>query len=120
MEDLRKLAAEIVGKAALEERFGTPTLSALDQITLHKLASADPELLKVASAMDTGNMLKAYEDLGGSYKIGSSDEPGPNGEPPMSHAEFMSVFRSKDAVDAIKHKEKWGPFAGLVKQKKAE
>ena len=68
MEDLRKLAAEIVGKAALEEWFGTPTLSALDQVTLHKLASADQELLKVAASFGSENILKVYEELGGQYK----------------------------------------------------
>ena len=103
--DLRKLAADIVGRAALEERFGEKRLSALDQVTLHKIASADPELLRVAAAVSAGDILKTYEDLGGGYKVGSSDEPGPNGEPPMSHEEFMKVFRTKDQVDAIKHKE---------------
>jgi hypothetical protein len=115
--DLRKLAADIVGRAALEERFGEKRLSALDQVTLHKIASADPELLRVAAAVSAGDILKTYEDLGGGYKVGSSDEPGPNGEPPMSHEEFMKVFRTKDQVDAIKHKEKFGPLAGLIKQK---
>ena len=67
MTDLRKLAAEVVGRDALEERFGTPRLSALDEVLLHKQAGADPELLKVAAAFDTGKTLDVYEKLGGSY-----------------------------------------------------
>lgn len=118
MEDLRKLAADIVGRTALEERFGQRQLSALDAVTLEKISRADHELLKVAAQLSDGNILKTYEELGGKYKVGSSDEPGPNGEPPMSHEEFMKVFRTKDQVDAIKHKERFGPLAGLIKQKK--
>jgi hypothetical protein len=68
MEDLRKLAAEVVGKAALEEWFGEKRLSALDQVTLHKLASADQELLAVAASFGSENILKVYEELGGQYK----------------------------------------------------
>lgn len=67
MGDLRKLAADVVGRAALEERFGPPRISALDAILLEKAASADPELLKVAATFDTGKTLGVYEDLGGSY-----------------------------------------------------
>ncbi len=54
--NLRSLAAEVVGRAALEERFGPPHLSALDAVLLEKSAAADPELLKVAATFDTGNM----------------------------------------------------------------
>jgi hypothetical protein len=67
MNDLRKLAAEVVGRDALEERFGTPRLSALDEVLLHKMASADPELLKVAASLEGGSTLDVYEKLGGSY-----------------------------------------------------
>jgi hypothetical protein len=67
MDDLRKLAAEVVGRAALEERFGPPRLSAVDAVLLQKSASADPELLKVAAMFDTGDTLNVYESLGGSY-----------------------------------------------------
>jgi hypothetical protein len=67
MSDLRKLAAEVVGRAALEERFGSPRISTLDEVLLRKTASADHELLKVAAALSTGNTLNVYENLGGSY-----------------------------------------------------
>lgn len=67
MDDLRKLAADVVGRAALEERFGSPRICALDAILLEKSAAADPELLKVAATFDTGKTLNVYEDLGGSY-----------------------------------------------------
>jgi hypothetical protein len=67
MSDLRKLAADVIGRAALEERFAEPRLSALDAVLLQKTASADPELLKVASAFNTGKTLNVYETLGGSY-----------------------------------------------------
>jgi hypothetical protein len=67
MEDLRKLAADVVGQAALEERFGPLRVSALDNILLHKAASADPELLRVAATFNTGRTLTVYEDLGGGY-----------------------------------------------------
>jgi hypothetical protein len=67
--DLRKLAAEVVGRAALEERYGSQrvALSAVDAILLHKSAQADRELLQVAAAFDTDSILNVYEDLGGSY-----------------------------------------------------
>jgi hypothetical protein len=65
--DLRKLAAEVVGRAALEERFGPPPISTLDAVLLEKSASADEELLRVAATLSTGDTLKVYEDLGGSY-----------------------------------------------------
>jgi hypothetical protein len=67
MGDLRKLAAEVLGRAALEERFGHPRLSAVDIVLLHKQASADPQLLKVAASFNTGKALDVYEKLGGSY-----------------------------------------------------
>jgi hypothetical protein len=67
MNDLRKLAAEVVGRDALEERFGTPHLSALDEVLLHKMAAADPELLKVAASFEGRNSMRVYEQLGGSY-----------------------------------------------------
>lgn len=65
--DLRKLAAEVVGRDALEERFGTPRLSALDSVLLHKMGSADIELLKVAAKLSTGRVLDVYESLGGNF-----------------------------------------------------
>ena len=63
---LRKLAAEVLGPAALEERFGPSRVSAVDRILLQKMASADPALLKAAASLG-GKTLGAYEALGGSY-----------------------------------------------------
>jgi hypothetical protein len=68
--DLRKLAADVVGRTALEERFGQRQLSALDAVTLEKISRADHELLKVAAQLSDGNILKTYEELGGEYKEG--------------------------------------------------
>lgn len=68
MVDLRKIAADVVGRAALNERFGSPpSISAVDSVLLHKVASADRELLKVAASFEGGNSMQVYEDLGGSY-----------------------------------------------------
>jgi len=68
MADLRKLAADVVGRAALEERFGSPRVSALDALLLQKSASADHELLRVAATLDPSKKtMNVYEDLGGSY-----------------------------------------------------
>jgi hypothetical protein len=67
MDDLRKIAADIVGRDALEERFGPPRVSALDAVLLHKMASVDPDLLRVAAALGTGKTLDVYESLGGDY-----------------------------------------------------
>jgi hypothetical protein len=67
VDDLRKLAAEVVGRDALEERFGPPAISAVDAVLLEKSASADPELLAIAEGLGTGDPLKVYEGLGGSY-----------------------------------------------------
>lgn len=67
MGELRKLAAEVLGRDALEERFGHPRLSAVDIVLLHKQASADPELLKVAASFEGRNAMRVYEELGGSY-----------------------------------------------------
>jgi hypothetical protein len=64
--DLRKLAADIVGRGHLEERFGTPRLSAVDIVLLHKMASADQELLAIAGSLSN------YEKLGGEYKAAVS------------------------------------------------
>jgi hypothetical protein len=66
MEELRKLAAEVVGRDALEERFGHPRLSAVDIVLLHKMAAADPELLAIAGS------LSKYEELGGTYETKES------------------------------------------------
>ena len=65
--DLRKSAAEVVGRTALVERFGPPPVSALDAVLLEKSASADKELLGVAAMLSTGGILELYEGLGGSY-----------------------------------------------------
>lgn len=65
--DLRKLAADVVGRAALEERFAPRQLSAVDSILLQKQASMDPELAKVAAAFNTGSIHDVYERIGGSY-----------------------------------------------------
>lgn len=67
MADLRKIAADVVGRAALEERFGSPRVSALDAVLLQKMASADSELLRVAATFDTGRTLNVYEALGGTF-----------------------------------------------------
>jgi hypothetical protein len=67
MGELRKLAAEVLGRAALEERFAHPRLSAVDIVLLHKQACADPELLKVAASLEGRNSMRVYEELGGSY-----------------------------------------------------
>jgi hypothetical protein len=65
--ELRKLAAEVVGRAALEERFGSPRVSSLEAVLLQKIARADVGLLRVAATFDTGKTLNVYEDLGGDY-----------------------------------------------------
>ena len=70
MDDLRKLAAEVVGRDALEERFGSPRLSALDEVLMQKAASTDVELLRVAASFETGSTLDVYENLGGRYGAG--------------------------------------------------
>ena len=49
--DLRKLAADVMGRAALEERFASRQLSAVDSILLQKQASTDPALIKVAQGV---------------------------------------------------------------------
>ncbi len=67
MSDLRKLAAEVLGPAALEERFGPKQPSAVDSILLQKHASTDPDLLRVAATFNPDNILDVYENLGGSY-----------------------------------------------------
>jgi hypothetical protein len=68
MDDLRKLAADVLGRAALEERFGHPRLSAVDIVLLHKTACADQELLKVAVSLGGRSSLRVYENLGGTYE----------------------------------------------------
>ena len=62
-QDLRKLAADVVGRAAFEERFGSPRLSALDAVLQQKTASADAELLAAVNGS-----LAVYESLGGKYR----------------------------------------------------
>jgi hypothetical protein len=56
-------------------------------------------------AMPTEKLAEYVEGL---LKEASSDEPGPNGEPPMSHEEFMKAFRSPGEVAALKRKERLG------------
>jgi len=73
MKSLRKIAAEIVGRAALEERFGSPRLSAVDAVLLQKMASADRDLLRVAATFNTGHALRTYEELGGGFDAGKRD-----------------------------------------------
>jgi hypothetical protein len=116
MEDLRKLAAEIVGKAALEERFGTPTLSALDQITLHKLASADPELLRVASLMGTGDTLKAYEELGGAFELKEAAQSVERVKKILrsAHPDSIKAFQNGRFNTAAKHES--AAAASIAKQ----
>lgn len=66
--DLRKLAAETIGRAALAERASVERpLSGVDKLALDKLAGADLELLKVAETISPNDVLKVYEKLGGSY-----------------------------------------------------
>jgi hypothetical protein len=68
MDNLRKMAAEVLGSAALEERFGPKQASALDAILLEKQASTDMELMKVAAALDPNNVLSTYKKLGGALQ----------------------------------------------------
>jgi hypothetical protein len=65
--NLIKLAADIVGKAALEERF-SPQLSTLDQVLLQKQAAADEALLVVAATLSGDGIMNLYEQLGGDYE----------------------------------------------------
>ena len=65
--DLRKLAADTVGRAALEEWFGPPKIGALDTVLLTKSACADRDLLKVAASLKAGKLLSVYERLGGCF-----------------------------------------------------
>jgi len=68
MADLRKLAAEVMGRAALEERFAPRQLSAVDAILMQKQASTDPALIKVAATIAPDAVLSTYEKLGGGYE----------------------------------------------------
>jgi hypothetical protein len=67
--DLRKLAADTIGRAALAERGSVVErpLSGVDAIALDKIAGADVELLKIAESISPNDVLKVYESLGGSY-----------------------------------------------------
>lgn len=65
--DLRKLAAEVLGRAALEERFASRQLSALDAVLLQKQAGMDHELAAVAATINPDSVLNVYERIGGSY-----------------------------------------------------
>lgn len=94
--DLRSLAADIVGRAALEERFGPPRVSSLDAVLLEKAASADPELLKVAATFDTGETLETYEQLGGEYGTKEAVSPKWIADRVRSGAEKASPGRLKD------------------------
>jgi hypothetical protein len=79
MDDLRKLAADVLGRAALEERFGHPRLSAVDIVLLHKTACADQELLKVAVSLGGRSSLRVHEELGGKYAVGRALASGVGG-----------------------------------------
>lgn len=66
--DLRKLAAETIGRSSFEERSGgLARLAGVDAITLQKLAGADLELLKIAESINPNDVLNVYESLGGGY-----------------------------------------------------
>jgi len=65
--DLRKLAAEVIGRPAIAERGASVPLSAVDAMALQKMSGADFELLRVAETISPDNVLKVYESLGGSY-----------------------------------------------------
>ena len=66
--DLRKLAADAIGRSSLQERSGgLAQLSGVDAIALHKLAGADLELLKIAESISPNDVVRMYESLGGSY-----------------------------------------------------
>lgn len=76
VEEIRRRAAVEAGRVALEERFGTPKLAAVDVVLLQKSAAAmqtDGELLKVAAALRPGDPLAAYEELGGAYSQKAED-----------------------------------------------
>lgn len=44
-----------------------PEMSAAEHILSHKIASADPTLLRVAYHLDPENPLEVYESIGGRY-----------------------------------------------------
>jgi len=64
---IRKVAARQAGERALEERFSSPKLAAVDAVLLQRAASADRELLKVAAVIRPDAPMAVYEDLGGTY-----------------------------------------------------
>lgn len=64
---IRKVAELERGRSALDELTAGPT-TPLDDVFLHKAASAeDPELLRIAEHMG-GDPLANYENLGGTFK----------------------------------------------------
>ena len=63
--DLRKLATEVFGTAALEERFAPRGPAAVDVVLAQKLAGMDLELVQVAATFDTGQTSQVYDSLGG-------------------------------------------------------
>jgi len=67
MADLRKHAANTLGRSVLQERFGAAKLCAVDVEMLQKLANTDQDLLKVAATLDSNQTLNAHETLGGGY-----------------------------------------------------
>jgi len=74
IQSIRKQASLETGRLFLEERFGAPPVSAVQQVLLHKAAAADQELLAIAVAVRPDAPLAAYEELGGRYNFGKSEE----------------------------------------------
>lgn len=68
IERIRELAAVEAGRLAVEERFGSVKLSAVDSILLQKMSNADTELMKVAMSLRPGSLVAAYGNLGGAFK----------------------------------------------------
>lgn len=66
--DLRKLAAETFGPSVFTGE-SEGRASGVDLLLVEKIASADPELLKVAATLNPENITEVYERLGGSYTV---------------------------------------------------
>jgi hypothetical protein len=69
VDQIRKMSSVEMGKRAVEERFSSPKLSAVDAALLQKAASADRVLLEVAASLRPDDLLATYEDLGGTYLV---------------------------------------------------
>lgn len=74
LQAIRKEASLAQGRQFLEERFGAPRVSAVAQVMLHKAASADPELLRIAVSVRPHDPLAAYAALGGHYNLEKSED----------------------------------------------